>query len=1399
MSSSYNETDGPEKPVESSAARTRPFVRGAGRNTARVPRVAPPTLPLNQDNCADVAVGDSGSRRLVANQSITANVADDDSAGNDSDREVQEPAGTSEEYHWLAYPLTSGQCPLCTFGDRVYTIKGLQHHLRTIHADSLVRWRCRYCDTEEYSTKLRAMGQHQRSCRVRHETRHSVPNAGQGRDQPGTGSDPGTGDQLPCPHCGKVFRNSRGLGGHIFHAHPEQRQRAPLIVGAKSRGISLGDEQLLRIAACIAEYEEGVANGEIIGTRTPLGEFVCERLSPLSLKTTDIDRIRNSQRFQLLCRQQGQDNAAGSALARTRPGNEPRATLVALGDLVTASQPVGAIATAEDRVRPRETAEDLILPEPVGMPVGNPEGLAIEHPAGAVQENEPEVPREPVVALAAAGNPGGPGDEPSDDDDDDTAGPPGEGVPGQNAASDSDGDTSIASSEGPPDEVVGIDWSAPILETDLGRAVEEYIKQHRLYTVTNDIQVRDEADSKFLHLSEAFGRIYGSKEPVRPRREPDRSQDGPRGGLRRGKRRPRGARGARGRGEPADTTRPMPAGGPTFPDAAGQTETAVRPDEPVQADRPLTGKAKKRAEFSKLQRLFRTNRKLAVEHILSGMPLEAALPATEPATEAFRLKFSARAEVDSAPFEPAPPADRTKILREVTVKAVKQAQAKTKRKSASGPDKHLTARVVKRIPPRLLKRIFQCWKSSGRVPAPLKGARTVLLPKRPTGLEELNNWRPLTIGSCLLRLYCRILATDLGAGIDLALNQKAFVEGEGTSENVVILESVIRQSRRRGTACYIVFLDLSKAFDTVSHSTLMRALDRFSIPQQFKDLMTDLYDGAETTVHGATGPGDSIPMNAGVKQGCPLSPLLFNMIIDELIRDVRKEYGTDALDQLLAILGFADDVCLVSKSRRGMEGLLSKCETFFKARGLELNAGKSQSLASVPDRTRRSRASGELQRKVNLDPFRAGGQPIPPCKDGECAKYCGLNFGHAGRPKAQLDRLADLIGLVEKSRLRAHQKVDVLRVNILPKVEYYWTLERTNRRVLIEADTMIRKKIRDWLYLPGCYSSDLIHLPTRHGGLGVRSLNESIPVRQVRMLTRLERKSRDPLVRQVVRLPEWAATRNLATEILGKSIGAVMAPSLGRVLQSERRARFVNSTQGLGHEELFSTHTDNHPVLMDGASVWGSSRYSKCLKLLSNTYPTLEVLCRGRPDLPKSCRLCQGPAIETIQHISNVCPQTKGLYRGRHNKVCEVVARALRGEQYTVTTEPEFRVYNPRTERVEGRVPDMVAVKDGRACVVEVTVPYERGGQYLDARLLEKRNKYVIAVPEVIRTFGVESVECLALVVGARGGWCAGNSEAAEKLPLSRKTQANMRRTALIETVKLMGVAMMQARRTAPR
>ena len=75
----------------------------------------------------------------------------------------------------------------------------------------------------------------------------------------------------------------------------------------------------------------------------------------------------------------------------------------------------------------------------------------------------------------------------------------------------------------------------------------------------------------------------------------------------------------------------------------------------------------------------------------------------------------------------------------------------------------------------------------------------------------------------------------------------------------------------------MAFLDLAKAFDTISHDLFAKGLVRLGVPTQFIKVVENLYDGATTTFATANGETRQIKINQGVKQGDPLSPVLFNV------------------------------------------------------------------------------------------------------------------------------------------------------------------------------------------------------------------------------------------------------------------------------------------------------------------------------------------------------------------------------------------------------------------------------------------------------------------------------------------------------------------------------------------
>ena len=129
-----------------------------------------------------------------------------------------------------------------------------------------------------------------------------------------------------------------------------------------------------------------------------------------------------------------------------------------------------------------------------------------------------------------------------------------------------------------------------------------------------------------------------------------------------------------------------------------------------------------------------------------------------------------------------------------------------------------------------------------------------------------------------MRLYAKVWDKRLRANIKLGDRQKDFVPVDGCFENVKILQNIIKQQRRKRKEYNIVFLDLAKAFDLVSHQSIRKGLIRKGIPPTVIEGIMNMYKRSTTKISVGSQTTRTININSGVKQGCPLSPLLFNLI-----------------------------------------------------------------------------------------------------------------------------------------------------------------------------------------------------------------------------------------------------------------------------------------------------------------------------------------------------------------------------------------------------------------------------------------------------------------------------------------------------------------------------------------
>ena len=119
--------------------------------------------------------------------------------------------------------------------------------------------------------------------------------------------------------------------------------------------------------------------------------------------------------------------------------------------------------------------------------------------------------------------------------------------------------------------------------------------------------------------------------------------------------------------------------------------------------------------------------------------------------------------------------------------------------------------------------------------------------------------------------------------------QAGFRKGRGTRDQIANIRWIIEKEREFQKNIYFCFIDYAKAFDCVDHSKLWKILKEMGIPDHLTCLLRNLYAGQEATVRTGHGTTDWFQIGKGVCQGCILSPCLFNLYAEYIMRNTGLE------------------------------------------------------------------------------------------------------------------------------------------------------------------------------------------------------------------------------------------------------------------------------------------------------------------------------------------------------------------------------------------------------------------------------------------------------------------------------------------------------------------------------
>ena len=149
--------------------------------------------------------------------------------------------------------------------------------------------------------------------------------------------------------------------------------------------------------------------------------------------------------------------------------------------------------------------------------------------------------------------------------------------------------------------------------------------------------------------------------------------------------------------------------------------------------------------------------------------------------------------------------------------------------------------------------------------------------------------------------------------------QAGFRKGRGTRDQIVNIHWIIEKAREFQNNIYVCFNDYAKAFDCVDHNKLWKILQEMGIPDHLTCLLRNLYAGQEATVRTEHGTTEWFQIGKGVHQGCILSPCLFNLHAEYIMRNARLEEaqaGIKIAGRDINNLKYADDTTLMQKMKK---------------------------------------------------------------------------------------------------------------------------------------------------------------------------------------------------------------------------------------------------------------------------------------------------------------------------------------------------------------------------------------------------------------------------------------------------------------------------------------------------
>ena len=718
---------------------------------------------------------------------------------------------------------------------------------------------------------------------------------------------------------------------------------------------------------------------------------------------------------------------------------------------------------------------------------------------------------------------------------------------------------------------------------------------------------------------------------------------------------------------------------------------------------------------------------------------------------------------------------------------------------------------------KILSKILE----SNTVPSDWKTFDTLMIPKSgKEGEYHLpSSWRGIALQECLYKLLTTLLCWQLKAWIksNMLLHplQKSLGPSDGCAEHTFLLRAIIdHYVNSMKTHIHLAFMDIAAAFDTISVDYILFVLGQMGLLPSSIDLIRELYRDCHTRIICEGEATDRLSVTVGVRQGCPLSMLLFNIGIDPILNKLDSLICRDPVkigNSTVSCMAYADDLVLFADNKYTLNYLVRTASKYVKAVGMEFRRSKCAYMDFPYNENN----------MVLLDSL-----PIPHLKADEGYVYLGSFISRLLRhtPEQVIAEVVADLELLKNSVLSPSQKLHAYQTFVHPKMVFYFrntyipfpdiTAWKTGWEIVV------RKEHKELLYLPLYASNSYIYTSKKHGGAGLTSVFDEYLVQSITHSFYLLN-TPDSFVKDAVWTTLGYASKKYYSrnDILQWLNEGYCNSVCDRWWNKVQHAIFAFKTFGItirfGNDfpstcitiRLYNADYQISSTIRASEKDKVAEFLRKCLSLhylhswteqksagrcasalslssyttsvIYNSYLpnfewefihkarsyTLPVSCRFKQtDL---CRRCHESA-ETLMHVLCCCRPLMNYTNARHNTVVDILASEIR-EYCNAEVDVNMRCrFVHSALRVDLQV---YFPEKKRIVLIDVKCPFDEKENLLRANT-DNLEHYKSLAESIRRQYSDHKVSLFTFIVGALGTWIPDNYKALKAVFLTHREKA---------------------------